>query len=170
MALMKDQIVNAIYAVSENGVIGKDNDLPWKLKDDLKFFMNKTVGFPIIMGRRSYQSLGKPLPRRRNIVVSRNPDFQPEGVEVYASLEEALDTLKEEPEVFITGGAGVYKESIEKGYVNRIYETLVHAEVEGDTFFELPDPENWEIVAVDARQADERNEYAYTFRTLKRKS
>lgn len=166
---MEGQIINAIYAVSENGVIGKDNDLPWKLRDDLKFFMKKTMGHPIIMGRKSFESLGKPLPKRRNIVVSRNSDFRPEGVEVYASLEAALEAVKGEGEVFITGGAGVYRESIEKGYVNRIYETLVHAEVEGDTFFSLPDPQNWEIVEVDARQADERNEYAYTFRTLEKK-
>jgi dihydrofolate reductase len=166
---MEGQIINAIYAVSENGVIGKDNDLPWKLKDDLRFFMKKTMGFPIVMGRKSFDSLGKPLPKRRNVVVSRNPNFQAAGIEVAHSLEEALELLKDEPEIFITGGAGVYKESIEKGYVNRIYETLVHAEVEGDTFFELPDPDNWEIVAVDARQADERNEFAYTFRTLVRK-
>ena len=163
------QIINAIYAVSENGVIGKDNDLPWKLRDDLKFFMNKTIGFPIIMGRKSFESLGKPLPKRRNIVISRNPDFMPEGVEVFSSLEDALEFLKDEPEIFITGGAGVYRETIEKGYVNRIFETLVHADVEGDTFFQLPNPEEWEIVEVDARQADDRNEFAFTFRTLIKK-
>ncbi|MCI4671467.1 MAG: dihydrofolate reductase [Bacteroidia bacterium] len=167
---MNTQTIAAIYAVSENGVIGKDNDLPWKLKDDLKFFMNTTMGFPIIMGRKSFESLGKPLPKRRNIVISRNPTFNPEGVEMCRSLEEAIDLLKEEALIFITGGAGVYKESIDKGYVNKIFETLVHADVEGDTFFKLPNPDNWEITDVDARQADDRNEYAYTFRTLIKKA
>ena len=167
---MKNQIVNAIYAVSENGVIGKDNDLPWKLRDDLKFFMNKTMGYPIIMGRKSFESLGKALPKRRNVVITRQANYAADKVEVVSSLEAAMVLLQEEPEIFITGGAGVYKESIEKGYVNKIYETLVHAEVEGDTFFELPNPEEWEIIEVDARQADDRNEHAYTFRTLTKKA
>ena len=167
---MKNQIVNAIYAVSENGVIGKDNDLPWKLRDDLKFFMNKTMGYPIIMGRKSFESLGKALPKRRNVVITRQANYAADKVEVVSSLEAAMELLQEEPEIFITGGAGVYKESIEKGYVNKIYETLVHAEVEGDTFFELPNPEEWEIIEVDARQADDRNEHAYTFRTLTKKA
>ncbi|MEO0896891.1 MAG: dihydrofolate reductase [Bacteroidota bacterium] len=163
---MPDQIVNAIYAVSENGVIGKENDLPWRLRDDLKFFMQTTLGFPVIMGRKSYDSLGKPLPKRRNIVVTRNTEFSAEGVEVVHSLEEAMELVKDEPEIFITGGATLYHESVAKGFVTRIYETLVHAEVEGDTHFSLPDPDAWEIIAVDARQADDRNEFAFTIRTM----
>lgn len=164
-----DTLITAIYAVSENGVIGKDNDLPWSLPADMRHFKTLTLGKPIIMGRRSFESLGKPLPRRRNIVVTRNQRFQAEGVEVAHSLEEALALCAGEPEICITGGAGLYRESIEKGYVTRIYETIVHAEVDGDTFFTLPDPEAWEIEAVEAHQADSRNEYAFTFRTLVRK-
>lgn len=144
--------------------------MPWHLPKDFRFFKEKTKGHPIIMGRKSYESLGKPLPHRRNIVISRNPHFQAPGCELATSLEAALELVKDEPLVFITGGAGVYREAIEKGYVTLIYETLVHAEVEGDVLFELPQPENWEVVEVDARQADAQHEYAYTFRTLMRKN
>ncbi|MEL6673805.1 MAG: dihydrofolate reductase [Bacteroidota bacterium] len=164
------QIISAIYAVSENGVIGKDGDLPWHLPDDFKFFKAKTIGKPIIMGRKSFEALGKPLPKRRNIVITRNPDFSAPGIDIVHSLEAALELVKDEPEVCVTGGAGVYKESIEKGFVNLIYETVVHAEVDGDTFFTLPNPEAWEIKEVDARQADDRHEYAFTFRTLVREN
>lgn len=163
-----DQIISAIYAVSENGVIGVDNDLPWRLPNDLKFFKSKTIGKPIIMGRKSFESIGKALPKRRNIVLTRNENFQAEGIEVYQSLEAALEACKDEPEVCITGGAGVYEKAINEGYVNLIYETLVHAEIEGDTYFKLANPQEWKIVEVDARQADDRHEYAYTFRTLKK--
>ncbi|MDW3646170.1 MAG: dihydrofolate reductase [Bacteroidia bacterium] len=163
-----DQIISAIYAVSENGVIGVDNDLPWRLPNDLKFFKSKTIGKPIIMGRKSFESIGKALPKRRNIVLTRNKDFHAKGIEVYQSLEEALAACKEEAEVCITGGAGVYEKAINEGYVNLIYETLVHAEIEGDTYFKLANPREWKIVEVDARQADDKHEYAYTFRTLKK--
>lgn len=163
------QLISAIYAVSENGVIGKDNALPWHLPNDLKHFKSKTKGKSIIMGRKSFESLGKALPNRRNIVVSRNPAFKAEEIEVAHSLEEAIAMCQGEEEVCITGGAGVYKESIEKGYVSRIYETLVHAEVEGDTYFFLKNEEDWEVIEVMACQADARHEHAYTFRTLARK-
>ena len=162
------QIISAIYAVSENGVIGKDNDLPWHLPNDFRFFKQYTMGKPILMGRKSFEALGKPLPGRRNIVITRNSNYQAEGVEIAHSLESAIALCKDAPEICISGGAGIYRLSIEKGYVDLIKETLVHAEVEGDTFFQLPNPEEWEIVEVDARQADDRHEFAYTFRTLKR--
>lgn len=163
------QIIMAIYAVSENGVIGRDNELPWHLPEDLKHFKRLTKGKPILMGRKSFESIGKPLPHRRNIVITRNPDFSSPGIEVAHSLEEAIDMCEGAPEICVTGGAGIYRESVEKGYVNRIYETLVHAEVEGDTYFELPDREQWNILEVDARQADDRHEFAYTFLTLEPK-
>ncbi|MEO0472612.1 MAG: dihydrofolate reductase [Bacteroidota bacterium] len=165
---MKPEII-AIYAVSENGVIGKDNDLPWKLPRDMKHFMNHTTGKTIVMGRKSFEALGKPLPRRRNIVITRNPDFRAEGITIVHSLEAAIEAGKNDGEVWITGGAGVYLESIEKGYVTKIYETLVHADIDGDVRFKLPNPEAWEITAVEAHQADDRNEYAFTFRTLEKK-
>lgn len=160
------QTIAAIYAVSENGVIGKDNDLPWHLPNDFSFFKQKTLGHPVIMGRKSYESLGKALPRRKNVVVTRNPDFSAPDAEVAHSLEDAIERCGAASPIFIIGGAGIYRESIEKGYVNLIYETLVHADVDGDVTFSLPNPEAWKVVEVDAHQADDRHEYAYTFRTL----
>lgn len=162
------QIISAIYAVSENGVIGVDGDLPWHLPNDLKFFKSKTLNKPIIMGRKSFESIGRALPKRRNIVLTRNKDFRADKVEVYHSLEEAIAACADEPEICITGGAGVYVKAISEGHVNLIYETVVHGEFEGDTYFQLPKPDTWKIIEVDAQQADDRHDYAYTFRTLKK--
>ncbi len=167
---MLSPLIVAIYAVSENGVIGKDNDLPWHLPNDLQHFKKLTLGKPILMGRKSFESLGKALPKRRNIVITRNPSFQAPNVEVADSLEAAIDLCTDEAEICISGGAGIYLESVQKGYVTRIYETVVHAQVEGDTYFMLPDPASWEIIEVDARPADDRHAYPYTFRTLEKKS
>jgi dihydrofolate reductase len=157
-------LISAIYAVSENAVIGYQNDLPWHLPGDLQFFKRSTVGKPIIMGRKTYQSIGRPLPKRRNLVLSRQAGFHPAGVEVFADLDRALATCTQEPEVVLIGGAGVFKEAFERQLVGRVYQTLVHAEVEGDVFFALPQPEQWQITWVEAHQADDLNEYAYTFR------
>lgn len=166
---MQPKII-AIYAVSENGAIGKDNDLPWQLPADMKHFMRSTLGKTIIMGRRSFESIDcKPLPRRRNIVITRQANYQAEGAEVASSLEAAIALAAQEEEVWITGGAGVYEEAIEKGLVTRIYETLVHADVDGDVFLRRPDPKDWEIVEVESFQADDKNEFAFTIRTLERK-
>lgn len=162
------QIIAAIYAVSENGVIGKNNQLPWHLPEDFQFFKQKTQGHTIIMGRKSYESLGKALPKRRNIVITRNKAFQTPDCEVVHSLEEALEMSKNDEIVFIIGGAGVYTESIDKGYVNVIYETLVHADVEGDVIFELSNRDKWEVEEAESFQADERHEFAFTIRKLVR--
>lgn len=156
-------IISAIYAVSENNVIGNNNDLPWHLPADLQHFKQKTLGKTIIMGRKTFDSMGRPLPKRRNIVVTRDKNWTKEGVEVAESLEQALAIAKDEAEVCIIGGAMLFQSAFEKNYINHIYQTLVHAEVEGDVFFPLPYPEKWEIVSVDARQSDEKNGYAYTF-------
>lgn len=156
-------IVSAIYAISENDVIGKDNGLPWYLPADLKHFKEKTLGKPIIMGRKTFDSMGKPLPKRRNIVVTRDASWSRDGVEVAGSVAEALGLAVGEKEVCIIGGAMIFEEAFKREFVNRIYLTIVHAEVDGDVVFHLPFPKRWQIVSVDARQADERNEYAFTF-------
>lgn len=160
------QLISAIYAVSENHVIGKEGDLPWHLPGDLKFFKQTTLGKPIIMGRATYESIGRPLPKRRNLVLTRRSDYEAAGIEVFASLEAALSACANDPEVVIIGGAQLYKEAFAKGLVGRLYQTLVHADVEGDTLFQLPNPGQWTITWVEAQQADEKNEYAYTFRQL----
>ncbi len=164
------QLISAIYAVSENDVIGVEGDLPWHLPGDLKFFKHTTLDKPIIMGRKTYQSIGRALPRRRNLVLTRQLGFEAKGIEVFSNLEEALVACSDAPEVVIIGGAALYKEAFTKGLVGRVYQTLVHAEVDGDTYFSLPDPDDWEIDWVEAQQADEKNEFAYTFRRLERKS
>ena len=164
------QEINVIYAISENGVIGKDNGIPWRLSNDLKRYKALTIDKPIIMGRKTFESIGRPLPRRRNIVITRNFDYQAEGIEVVHSLEAAIGLCGDVPQIWIVGGAGIYKEAINKRLVTKIYETLVHADIEGDTFFQIPHEENWEIVEVESHQSDEKNEYAYTYRTWAKKN
>lgn len=117
------------------------------------------------MGRKTYESLGKPLPNRRNIVVS-SLFTEVEGIEVAPNLNAALKLCEGEAEVFLIGGAQIFKTAFEEKIVDKIYFTLVHAETEGDTFFEIPDKNHWKIVGVEANQADEKNEYAYTFITM----
>lgn len=162
------QKINAVYAVSENGVIGNRNELPWHLPDDFRYFKTLTSGKPVIMGRKTSQSLGKPLKGRRNIVISRQPDFAPEGFEVAHSLEAALALCAQDPEISVIGGADVYRQAFAAGIITHVYETLVHADVEGDAHFSLPNRDQWEVKSVDARQADEKNEYAYTFLVLEK--
>ena len=118
-------------------VIGTNNTLPWHLPGDLRHFKSLTLGKPIIMGRRTFDSIGKPLPGRTNIVVTRNPDFHPKGVKVSASLEDALAIAREanSNEIFIIGGAQIYDQSIQMGVVKRMYLTEVDKDVEGDAFF-----------------------------------
>lgn len=162
-------VISAIYAISENGVIGKDQSIPWRLPADLKRYKQLTMGNPILMGRKTYESIGKPLPGRRNIIITRNPEFSAPGTETAHSLESAIKICGDVPEIFIVGGTALFQEGVEKGYISKIYETFVHADVEGDTFFHLSDVENWDITEVESHQADEKNEFAYTYRTLIRK-
>ncbi|MFK7970230.1 MAG: dihydrofolate reductase [Bacteroidia bacterium] len=156
-------ILSMIYAVSENGVIGRDNDIPWRIPADLKRFKAITMGKPIIMGRKTWESLGRPLPGRRNIVITRQLNYQAEGADVCASLEEAIALCKDQDEACLIGGATLYKEAWEKELVSAVFQTLVHAEIEGDTFLDLPLDERFSIKNVDAHQADDRNEFAYTY-------
>ncbi len=159
------QIISVIFAASENHVIGYQNNLPWRLSGDLKYFKKITTGKTVIMGRKTFESLGKALPNRRNIIVSSQLS-EIESVEIVPSLDAALKLCGDEEEVFLIGGAQIFKTAFEQKLVNKIYFTLVHAETEGDVFFEIPDKNRWKIVSVDANQADEKNEYAYTFITM----
>ena len=156
-------IISAIFAISENGVIGKDNGIPWKMPADIRRFKRITKGHSVIMGRYTYESVGRPLKNRRNIIVSRKKGFAPEGCEVVSSLSEAIALCEGEKEVFLVGGSGIYHEGFEKGFTNKIYKTIVHADIEGDVFLNLPDESQWKITEVESHQADEKNEYAYTY-------
>ncbi len=159
--------ISIIAALSENRVIGKDNDLVWHLPEDFKFFKEKTKEHVIIMGRKTYESLGKALKNRTNIVVSRTEEFKPSDAKKYDSLELAMEKARsiEVDEIFIIGGATIYKQAL--SFCTHMYLTFVHAEFEGDTFF--PEfGEEWELVEEDPRKADEKNLYDFTFKTFRR--
>ncbi len=126
-------IISLIAAMAENRVIGRDNSVPWRLPDDLIRFRETTMGHPVIMGRKTFESIGKPLPGRKNIIITRNPDYRQEGCIVVHNLPDALAECSESDEVFICGGGEIFRESLP--FVVRIYLTVIHEEIEGDTFF-----------------------------------
>ncbi len=153
--------VSLIAAMAENRVIGKRGGLPWRLPADLRFFRETTWGHPVIMGRRTWESVGKPLRGRRNIVVSRRKDFAAEGVEVADSLDAALRLVAEEPEIFVVGGAQLYAAALPRA--DRIYLTVIHREFEGDTWFPEFEGPDWRLVAREDRPADAENPYPFSF-------
>jgi dihydrofolate reductase len=156
-------IVSAIVATSENHAIGKNNQLLWHMPNDLKHFKDVTSGRTIIMGRKTFDSVGKPLPKRRNIVVTRQ-DITIPGCEVVKSVEDALALCKGEDEVFIGGGAEIYK--LAMPLTNRIYLTIIHHTFEADTFFPEIDKNEWKEVKREDFGSDEKNAYLYSFITL----
>jgi dihydrofolate reductase len=159
-------MISIIVALAENGVIGSDNRLPWHLPDDLKRFKALSLGKPIVMGRRTFESIGRPLPGRTNIVVSRQPGLAIEGTVVAQSLDAALAAAGAAPEVVIIGGAGIFRQALPRTDV--IHLTRVHASVAGDVVFPDLDPAEWRETAVEHHAADERHQYAFTFVTLRR--
>lgn len=155
--------VSLIVAVSQNNVIGKDNRLPWHLPEDLKYFKNTTWAMPIVMGRKTWESLGKPLPGRTNIVITRNNGFKADGAVVVNSLVEAEKIAREKDtkELFIIGGAEIFNMALP--LANRLYLTRIHHEFEGDVFFPPVDETKWKLVFRRDCQPDEKNKYAYSF-------
>ncbi len=158
-------IITIVVAISENHVIGKDNKLLWRLPNDLKHFKEITTGHTIIMGRKTYDSVGKPLPNRRNIVITRQNITIP-GCEVVNSIEAALALCAGEPEVFIVGGAEIYKQAIK--LTDRIYLTIVHKDFEGDSFFPNINKDEWKEVSREDHEPDHKNPLPYSFITLER--
>ena len=158
--------LSLIVAMSENGVIGRDGRLPWKLPADMARFKALTMGHPIIMGRKTYESIGRPLPGRRNIVLSSQPGYAPAGVEVVPSLEAALERVRAEDEVFVIGGAAVYRETLPRA--DRLYLTLVEGDIEGDTFFETPSAASWRLVSEEFRAADRDHAFDLSFNVYER--
>jgi len=166
-------IVSAIAAVADNGTIGINGDLPWHLPDDLQYFMRTTLGHHVITGRKNYESIPdkyRPLKDRVNIVVTRNADYEAPGAIVLDSLEKALEHAANagEAEVFIIGGGQIYKEAFEKHAVQRLYLTLVHADISGDTHFPMIDAADWTEVGRVYHAADERHAHAFSFVVLER--
>jgi dihydrofolate reductase len=151
-------MIKIIVATSKNKVIGNNNELIWKLSSDLKRFKELTTGHPVVMGRKTYESIGKPLPNRRNIIITRNSEYEVEGCETVSSLEEAL--LLTNNDCFIIGGGEIYKQSLE--VADKIYLTLVHKDFEGDTTFPELGKE-WATIDTKDFDADEKNEYNYSF-------
>ena len=163
-------ILSAIVAADEKNAIGKDNQLPWHLPDDLRFFKKTTMGKPVLMGRKTFESLGKPLPGRLNIVVSHQENLQlPEGVLLYNNLEKALKRLEEEPvdEAFIIGGGKIFEETMNK--IDRLYVTKVNTVIEDATaFFPEIDHTHWKLTWEEPHSADEKHRYSFTFQQLER--
>jgi dihydrofolate reductase len=158
--------LSIIVAVAENNAIGKNNDLLWRLSADLKYFKKITSGHTIIMGRKTFDSIGKPLPNRRSIVITRDKDLKIEGAEVVNSLAAAISLCEKESEVFIIGGAEIYHQALPKA--NTIYLTKVHRSYDADVFFPELLPNEWKEVSREDYPADEKNEVPYSFCVLKR--
>lgn len=154
--------ISIIVAVAENGVIGKDNQLLWRLSEDLKLFKKRTTGHAIIMGRKTFDSIGKPLPNRVNIVISRSKDLEIEGCVVVNSLEKAIEVATQQTdknEVFIIGGEKIY--TLAENLATKLYLTKVNAKLEGDAFFDLKPYEKWSISSSVSYKKDEKNEYDF---------
>jgi dihydrofolate reductase len=161
--------ISLIAAVAENRAIGKDNKMLWHLPEDLKYFKNHTVGHSLIMGRKTFESFPvRPLPNRRNIIITRQSDYPCETCIIVKSPEEALAQCKDDEEVFIGGGAGIYKQFLDKA--DKMYLTHIHESFEADTFFPKFEAENWEIIKKSERKTDHRNNLSYTFVEYKKKT
>ena len=158
--------INLIVAMAKNRVIGNDNRMPWHLPADFAWFKKNTLGHPVIMGRKTFESIGKPLTGRRNIVVSRNPHWHAEGCEVFASLPAALLFCQGGGDVFIIGGATLYNEALDRA--DRLYITEVDATPIGDTWFPTLLATEWREVSREHRAADDQNTYAMDFVILDR--
>ena len=161
-------IVSLLVAASENNVIGKDNQLPWHLPNDLKYFKNLTWGMPILMGRKTFDSIGKPLPGRKSIVITRNNDWQHEGVDVVHSIEEAIQKAESYgvKEIFVIGGAEIFTTSLLTA--DRVYLTRIHQDFDGDVFFPEVSEKEWELTSSRYCEADEKNKYNHTYQVWER--
>ena len=159
--------LSIIVALSENHVIGSGNQLPWKLSADLKRVKALTMGHHLIMGRKTYESIGRPLPGRTNVIITRNGSYAPEGCVVVNSLAAALELAKEDSEAFVFGGGEIFREALP--LVNKIYLTKVHCVIDGDTHFPELTSSEWIELDREEFKADEKNEYDYSFITLQRK-
>ena len=161
-------IISIIAAMGKNNVIGNKNSLPWKLPADMKHFKELTLGKPVIMGRKTFESIGKPLPKRINIIITRDEDYKAEGCVVAHSLDEALKAAGNAEEVMVIGGAQIYKEFLPKA--DKMHLTLIDADFEGDAYFPEYNIEEWEEVSYEEHERDKDNQYNYTFIVLKKKN
>lgn len=161
--------ISMIAAMAHDRVIGKDNQMPWHLPADLAHFKRVTLGKPVLMGRKTFESIGRPLPGRRNLVISRNPGYQAEGIEVVDSVEVALALLVSSAveELMVIGGGHLYAEMLPSA--DRLYLTQIDLAVEGDTRFPAFDDGQWQRIDCESHPADEKNPHPYSFETWQRR-
>ncbi|MCY9657918.1 dihydrofolate reductase [Paenibacillus chondroitinus] len=157
--------ISFIFAMDRNRAIGVNNTLPWHLPGDLKFFKSVTMGHPILMGRKTYESIGRPLPGRRNVILTQNTEFRAEGCEVIHSVDEAVQAFKDQ-ELFVIGGAEIFRLFAEK--VDRMYITFIEHEFEADTYMSELDLSEWTLVSSEQGERNEKNPYEYYFRIYQR--
>lgn len=156
-------MISIIAAIGNNNELGKDNDLIWHLPADLKRFKKITTGHTIIMGRNTFESIGKPLPNRRSVIITRNKEYHQEGCEVVHSLEEALGLIEQEEKAFILGGAQIYKEALNKDMADELEITRVHQDFDADVYFPEINTKYWKIVFNEEHTPDEKNKFNYSF-------
>ncbi len=161
--------VKLIVAKAENNAIGKGNDLIWRLPADLKFFKSTTIGHTLIMGRKTFESIGRPLPGRTTIIITRDKNYKQEGCIIAHSIENALELVENDDSPFIAGGATIYKQAFEMDIIDEMIITEVHEEFEADAFFPNIDLSKWEELSRDKHLADEKNKYNYSFVTYSKK-
>jgi dihydrofolate reductase len=160
-------MVSLIVAVADSGVIGRDNALPWHLPDDLKHFKRLTLGKPVVMGRKTHDSIGKPLPGRQNIVVTRDPNYQREGVTVVRDPADALRVAGAAPEIMVIGGAELFRAYLP--VAGRVHLTRVHGDIPGDVHWPALDGRHWRLATSEPHPADERHVHALTFEMWERR-
>lgn len=161
-------MISLIWAMDENRVIGRNNKLPWHLPEDLKFFKRVTMGHPIAMGRKTYESIGKPLPGRENIIITRDSHYKKEGCTVLHSIDELREYADEkDTEVFVIGGAEIFKDILP--FADRLYLTKIYHAFEGDTYFPIFDTGQWELESREPGTRNDKNPYDYEYLIYKRK-
>lgn len=161
-------MISLMWAMDNNRVIGYNNQLPWHLPEDLKFFKRTTMGHPIAMGRKTWDSIGRPLPGRENIVITRNPEFTCEGCTVLNTIDELIEySRQKEEEIFVIGGAEIFKLILPDA--DKLYLTRIYDEFEGDTFFPELNMEEWSMLSKEKGIKDEKNPYDYEFMIYERK-
>jgi dihydrofolate reductase len=158
---MIEPVITLIVAVADNGVIGRDNTLPWHLPEDLKRFKRLTLGKPIVMGRKTFESIGKPLPGRHNIVVTRDANYRRDGVTVVHDAEAALRAAGPVPEIMVIGGAELFRVLLPRA--GRLHLTRVHGNIEGDVMWPALDEREWTVVERESHSADARHAWPMTF-------
>lgn len=159
--------LSIIVAMDDNQLIGQDNALPWHLPADLGYFKRTTIGKTVLMGRKTYESIGRPLPSRRNVIVSRNADFRAEGCEVVSSIDQALELARHDDEVMVMGGASFYEQMLPS--VDRLYITQIEGTYEGDAYFPVFNRADFSESFRESHQPDEKNKHTYHFTILDRK-